>query len=663
MNPRAHTLPPTPMIAALLLSLTALTQGCDAPARFREPDAPRNADGGAGSTSIRIEPATAELIALDGTGELALRAIVTTHDGSVVEDALVRWAAEPTTVATIDATGLLRATGRVGGTVEVTATEVGTTRVATAQIEVRVRRTLFLGATSADAVGFPDGLAPIDVANGADILYPLAGAVMPGNVLAPEVMWRQAGAGDVLRVSLTRPHVRIDAYVRSAERRWVVEAEAWALLSRTDPGEPIELGIDRSHGGVVSGTAPVTFRLAPGALPGSAYYWSVGEGRIVRIDDHRAERRDVVPHPPAVTEGDGGPQTRCVGCHAISPSGRWMAASMGNGVAPAGARVGVVFDLTADLTADPAPTTFFTGTYSTSPTWTQASWSPDETRLVIERDMRLALFDPFAGVVVRPTSGRFVDAISVHPEWAPTGTAIAYVRASSWHVDYFDGDIAVVDVTGDGIGPERIVHRGADLAHAVEGGRADSYPTFSPDARWLAFSHGTTPYAPSGSGALYRVSVDGGAATRLERANAGSDGFAPRFAPFVSGGFAWLTFHSSRPYGNYERGGPREGTHGIWVTAIRLDAGPTEDASEVPYWLPGQDPTTSNISVSWARRACRVDGESCSDAAECCGGECSSGRCAPPVAECRDRGETCTESDQCCDALVCFEHVCVDDLW
>ncbi len=335
---------------------------------------------------------------------------------------------------------------------------------------------------------------------------------------------------------------------------------------------------------------------------------------------------------------------------------------MGNGIAPAGARVGAVFDLTRDLTGEPAPTTFPTGTYSSSPTWTQASWSPDETRLVIERDMRLALFDPFAGRVVPPSSGGFVDAISVQPDWAPSGEAIAYVRANSWTVDYASGDLAIVEVHADGVGRERIVHRGAELSGAPEGGAADSYPTFSPDSRWLAFAHGTTPYAPSGSGALYRVSVDGGPASRLERANAGGDGYAPRFAPFASGGYAWLAFHSGRDYGNHVRGGERERTHGIWVTAIRLDAAAGEDPSEVPYWLPGQDPETGNVSVSWARRACRVDGDSCSDASECCGGECDAGTCAPPVAECRDRGQTCSQGSDCCSSLLCFEHVCVDDL-
>ena len=60
----------------------------------------------------------------------------------------------------------------------------------------------------------------------------------------------------------------------------------------------------------------------------------------------------------------------------------------------------------------------------------------------------------------------------------------------------------------------------------------------------------------------------------------------------------------------------------IWVTAIRDDAAPGTDPSSVPYWLPGQNTQSANISAYWAPRACRPDGESCSVGTECCGGDC-----------------------------------------
>jgi hypothetical protein len=108
----------------------------------------------------------------------------------------------------------------------------------------------------------------------------------------------------------------------------------------------------------------------------------------------------------------------------------------------------------------------------------------------------------------------------------------------------------------------------------------------------------------------------------------------------------------------------------IWVTAVRTDAPAGEDPSSVPYWLPGQNPRSANISAYWAPRACRVDGESCTVGSECCGGDCrpdATGAlvCAPPPVErCRVEGETCSTDADCCEDmdLTCFAHVCIRPL-
>ncbi|MFO0711616.1 MAG: hypothetical protein U0353_17320 [Sandaracinus sp.] len=640
MVPRSNAHPRLVEVVSLVAALLVLTQGCDAPGRGAcarcgdggawPADSSTVVDAGARSAPrLEITPAGGSIV-VDGDDRptLTLEARVL-REGTVDEAATITFSASPSDIATIDANGLLRPTGRRGGTVRVTARVEALALESAVDVEITLARTSLLDATREDGASF--GSEPAAASEGTRIAYPPRDAVMPSNVLAPEIMWEPVVAGELVRVEVSRPHARITTLARTDDARIQLPEDAWATLLRTDAEAPVRITIDRLAGGTVLGARPIEIRIARGALAGSAYYWSVANGAIVRIDDDRAERHSVVAHPAAVREGDG-TSTRCVGCHTISPSGRWMAASMGSGSGPAGVRVGAVFDLTAELERDPAPSTFPTRSYEDSPTWTQASWSPREDRLVVERDMRLHLVDPFVGSEQRALGAGFVDAISVQPDWSPTGHQIAFVRASSWTVDYLAGDLVVVDVDGDTIGAERIVHRGATLSTAAEGGSADSYPTFSPDGRLLAFAHGTTPFAPSGTGALYAVGVEGGAAQRLERASAGGHAFAPRFAPFVSGGYAWLTFHSPRPYGNRVVEDPREAHEGIWVSAVRLDAAPGEDPSAAPYWLPGQDPATSNVSVSWARRACRVDGDTCSEASECCGGACEAGVCSPPDA-------------------------------
>lgn len=663
------------LTAILLLNACAVPSpepSCGAPCD-PGPDAGLDDAANPLGAALEIVPREGEL-RVEGADlpSLQMRALARGSDGLGVEVAAV-WEAEPRLVAVIDATGSLRATGSAGGRVNVRATaDVGSRETASATIEVFVHRaTRDADVTDADRAAFagaPDALTPAPV----EVAYPLDGAVMPQNVIAPDVQWNGGAIGDLVRVVLRTPHVRIEHLLREGderfERAWSVDANAWRILARSDLEEAITVEVDRLHGGELHRSRPVQIRLARGALPGSAYYWSVAEGRIVRVDDSDGRREDVIPHPPEV-RGDSG---RCVGCHAISPTGRWMAASMGNGRAN-GVRVAAVFDLTSELGGDPAPTVFSTEAGYEGTTWSQAAWSPDERRLVVERDLRLGLVDPFSGRDVPLAGGAWPPAMTVQPEWSPDGEHIAYVRASSWTVDYLHGDIAVVDVLGeDTIGGERVLHRGASLSGAPEGGEADSYPSFSPDSRHLAFAHGTTSYSAAGSGALYLMDRDGAGVVRLDRATGSSDGFAPRFAPVTSGGYHWLAFHSPRDYGNDRRGRvdpeTRERTHGIWIAAVRADAAPGDDPSEVPYFLPGQDAHTSNVSVSWTRRACRVDGESCALGSECCGGECSTGAggalvCNPPPPDrCRMQGETC-DGGGCCAGLACFEHVCVDDLF
>ncbi|MCZ7680005.1 MAG: hypothetical protein M5U28_15070 [Sandaracinaceae bacterium] len=661
-----------PLFTALLL-----LSACDAPAARScsepcEPLADGGADAGGSPGALAIVPGDAELRVTEGSSpSLRLRAV--THEHGREVEVAAAWEAEPRLVATVDpSAGVLTATGSAGGRVTVRASAPGG-ETATATVTVRVERaTRGPGVTDADLAALE--AAPLAaLPDPVRVLYPLDGAVMPQNVLPPDVQWDTGAVGDVLRVVLSTPHVRIEHVERerdaSFERAWSVDPEAWRILARSDLEGGVTVEVDRLHGGELHRALPVRVRLARGALPGSAYYWSIAEGRILRVDDADGRRTDVIPHPPEVR----GDSERCVGCHAISPSGRWMAASMGNG-RENGVRVAAVFDLTSELARDPAPTLFSTAAGYSGVTWSQAAWSPDERRLVVERDLRLALVDPFSGRDVPLAEGAWPAAITVQPEWSPDGHRIAYVRASSWTVDFSRGDVAVVDVLGpDAIGGERVLHAGTSLSGAPEGGEADSYPTFSPDSRRVAFAHGTGSYSAASAAALYLMDAGGENVVRLAHASGeGGDSFAPRFAPVTSGGYHWLAFHSHRPYGNDRRGrveeGERERTHGVWIAAVRADAAPGEDPSEVPYFLPGQDPRTSNISVAWTRRACREDGEGCALGSECCSGECASSPggalvCNPPPPDrCRARGETC-DGGGCCAGLACFEHVCVDDLF
>ncbi|MGE0790350.1 MAG: hypothetical protein AB7S26_32035 [Sandaracinaceae bacterium] len=650
----------------------ACTAGGAPPCRACDVDAGPTVDdaGSPPSFGLTIRPSVFEL-AVDGPTPPTLQLRAFSSDGTTEQEVFPRWEADHPLVARVDEiTGVVTATGLAGGEVTVTATSGSRTAIARITVQVR-RRSTGDGVSDGDATSLD--LAPLaSVPVPTRIAYPLDGAVMPQNVLPPDIQWQEGELGELVRVVLRTEHVRVEHTMREVDasfgRAWTVAADDWLVLARSDAGASIAIVVERLHEGARHVSAPVLVRLARGALPGSAYYWSIADGSIQRIDD-AGGREDVIPHPPAVP----GERERCVGCHTISPSGRWMAASMGGGRAN-GVRCGAVFDLTSDLGGDPAPTTFSTAAGYDGPSWTQGSWSPDETRLIVERDLHLALLDPFSGRDVGLAGGAWPAGNALQPDWSPDGESIAYVVGNSWTVDFTAGDLAVLDVVGpDAIGEARVIHRGASLAGAPEGGVADSYPSFAPDARRIAFAHGTGSYSAGRDGALYLVAPDGADLVRLDRASGdGHDSFAPRFAPVISGGYYWLAFHSHRDFGNDRSGRrgelERERIHGVWIAAVRVDAAPGEDPSEVPYFLPGQDPRTSNVSVAWTMRACRENGIDCALGTECCSGECAvaasgAGTCAPPPPDrCRERGQTCADAG-CCAGLTCFEHVCVDDLY
>jgi len=509
-------------------------------------------------------------------------------------------------------------------------------------------------------------------------VYPLEGALMPQNVFPADAQWLTGNAGDVFEISLEKPNAVVRSYaVHSGAgfgNHFLFEVNGWRAIAQSDPEAPAVLRLKRWDVSTtqVTESPTVSFNFARAALTGSIYYWEIRSGgkpgRILRIDDGTNVATDFMPAPPNGANGGD----RCVGCHTVSPSGRYMAGRL-NG----GNNTGTLFDLTTDLTGDPAPSLFSpTSTY-----WWFSSWSPDEKRLIVSTDEHLAsrvlkMVDPFTGAYV-PVTG-ILPSNATHPAWSPDGTSIAYVsNIDTWGGENKQGDIALLAVTGpDTVGAKQIIHAASTLNSSVPGGNADSYPTWSPDSSQIIFAHGkgsrsednlkSTP-AFYAAAALYKMGRDGGSVVRLDKACAGAastNNFQPRFAPFDTDEHFWISFLSRRDYGNANVGTRGTSRQQIWVAAIRKNAKPGEDPSEVAYWLPGQNPASKNISAYWAPRPCRKDGEGCSVGSECCGGDCRPDDqgdlvCAPPPPEeCRMNGQTCGSNADCCDGLPCVGNVC-----
>jgi hypothetical protein len=278
------------------------------------------------------------------------------------------------------------------------------------------------------------------------------------------------------------------------------------------------------------------------------------------------------------------------------------------------------------------------------------------------------------GVSVVPASGALPTARASQPVWAPDGSGIAYaanIDSGYGNVDFTSADIAIVPVTGrDAFGTPVIVHTGSTLATAIPPGNSDNYPTWSPDSQWIAFAHGDGYRGDTDEDALYLIAATGGTPTRLDKACGGAsttNNYIPSFSPFDNGGYFWVTFQSTRDYGNAIAGTRGTSRPQVWVAAISDHPTPGADPSEVAYWLPGQDVHQQNIEAFWARHACRRTGDACTVSSECCSLECrddGSGHSVcvtPPPERCHAFGESCSSDADCCpgQGLVCQANVCI----
>ena len=685
-----------------------------------------NQDGQRGDTSskpitaLRVEPADVVLsLALGATDTQDYVAIATFSDNSEGPAPNAQFTIDSRNAGEIDInSGRFTANGRSGGTYEVRASAGG--QVATTSLTIKLSSVSNPGGVTPQEIDDFDTLPP-EAGQTHPLLYPLDGAVMPNNVFQPDVQWEEAMLGDVYRIRFTKPSATVTHYLKVDDafddRHLLIDNDEWRAILETDVDDALMISVDRVRSGKLVLGEPVTLTIAKGALLGTVYYWDIAAGRIKSINDGENVATSFMPTPPLDRTGNA----NCVGCHRVSNSGRYMAGRLGGGW-----NIGAVFDLTKDLTGDPPPVEFelkapTTGRNGGNPgdgsaRWTFSDWSPDDKHMVITNDIEggdraMKILDPLTGEFAATAGTAPTDGSQ--PEWSPDGTQVAYVSGrNAWGGSFSTGDISIVDmVSQTEFGSVATIFDSS----ARGAGSSASYPTWAPDSEHIAFSYGTGTRSEWHYAELYWMNRDGSQEVKLTKANDGYDEvYQPRFSPFEEGGYFWLSFLSTRPYGNDAHGTtaqvnvayqyrdnqnrlragraaiPVEDVpaaqmtnivngvaveniikiapfHQIWVTAIKVDTPAGSDPSNTPYWLPGQATSSMNISADWAPRACRENLEVCTANSECCSGQCLPDGvgglvCSPPPPEaCRVQNETCSEDGDCCEGLglTCRNNACV----
>jgi hypothetical protein len=650
--------------------------------------------GGSGSDAgnptdvvgLAVSPPSATLTSTDGsmpTQTFSLLAVL--RNGQMAPISTGTWSPSQDflgalAVDTVSGEATFTANGIAGGTDTITAGAVafdGSPLTATAKVTVQVQHTVVTPGAPAGAAATFAGATPDPTGMDAGLDYPLDGAFMPNNVAPIDVQWENGAANDLYRVTLATPHATVTAYVLNTGAGftfdWPVDAASWRTIAESDPGQPATVAVDLLHTAtntLVTGK-PVSIRIAQGSLYGQVYYWAISEGLLQTIAADTAARSPVMASPP----------TGCVACHTISRDGRYLGASLeGN------PRQLTVFDLTdaAALAASPAQPLF---TPSLAEVF--STFSADGTLLLTsgygsaqgggDGNDGFQLLVAATGAAA-PSSGLPTDQHVTHPDWSPDGKNVVYVGNTAGETDgyyshYTSSDIFVMPVSGGStpaFGAPVMIHHGAAAMGGAESGSADAHPTWSPDAKLVAFQHGQVAYSQfNPNGALYAIAPTAGSnPVRLDKANGGASGtsaFWPTFSPFstTEGGavYYWLAFFSQRDYGNAQAGTKGSTRRQLWVTAVRAGGG-AGDPSSVPYWLPGQDTKSENAAARWAPTACRANAASCQVSSECCSGNClpSAGGSfvcqTPPVSQCHTLGQLCGGSADCCNGLTCVGNVC-----
>lgn len=617
------------------------------------PDASSGDDAGGLDATMRslsgleITPSAPVLRSLNGAAEsIAFEVVARFDDGSSVPVSSAFWSVSSRLLGSIDATtGVFTADGTLAGTVVVTAEALG--HSASTTLTVEVEHEILVEGTPADAATRFAGPAIDDAPRAARLLYPLAGAVFPENVHPADVQWEGGVEGDLYRVRLETTGVRVVGYVSHSGEgfgyHWLIDRPAWRALAESAPETDVTVRVDRweaASGEVIAGT-PRIIRFADAVIRGAIYYWDLEGGRIQRIRGDGTGLESFMPNPPP-RASDG---KRCVACHAVSRDGRKMAAELWDG-----GDYGAVFDLTADLSGDPAPTLSALPPAAGASNFLTASFNPDGSRLIGNIQTALFLMDGVGATIPStglPTTG------AAHPSWSPDGAEVAFITNTNghWGVDFTTGDLAVIDVLpDDAFAPARTIFTGAP--------RVASRPSWSPDSQWIAFQHGEHSRSFSGTrqpAVVRMVSRDGSRVFDLEALNGeGEDSYYPTFSPFDEGGYFWLAFFSTRDYGNAQVGTRGTGRRQLWVSAVSSSPSDGADPSHPPYWLPHQDVRSQNMAAYWSEEPCVAEGRSCASSGECCSGFCrDTGEgflCVPPdEVSCSEVGEACGSDADCCE--------------
>jgi hypothetical protein len=452
-------------------------------------------------------------------------------------------------------------------------------------------------------------------------LYPYDGTVFPQGIPAPLLQWSQTGTADAgtdgvyLHLSSSRFDYK-GCFAGSNPPQLAIPAARWAeaLAQSNGSGDPLNVQLTTSTGGVVAGTIFAQWTIALGTLKGLVYYDTYnspiagaasastgGNGAVMALKPGNATPSVVLALQGMASPIPTGP---CISCHSLSESGSMLVGVKEDFPGGLNSPGSVSFNLLSGLPNATSPTPLAS---TMADLWGLAAVYPDGSRLLTAAESQNSsaisglfpvnngnnpgMIGPKTNVMYNPTSGATI---------AFTGLSSSYAMMPSWSSD--GKKIVFNDV--DNHGGHALVVQDFDASTNtfsnpvvlyVSATAYPGWPAFTPDGASVVFALGGSNFAsiPPASWSsvgpvqaaasdvaasdLYIVSVpppgssgdagaDAGAGTSqaLALANGyrastsympfpGRDehlGFYPSVGTVASGGYYWVVFMSRRQYGN-----------------------------------------------------------------------------------------------------------------
>jgi hypothetical protein len=509
------------------------------------------------------------------------------------------------------------------------------------------------------------------------LLYPYDKTVFPLGLVSPLVMWNAPKSGDVYRLHYEEPNFTCDDYeVVNTPAQMRMGQSCWDWMTSNNKGDPIQVKLSRWDAATKMAyvSATESWTLAHENMQGAVYYWTTAsptDAYLARLPVGAGPMGAPMAQPLTV----GGTQV-CMACHAVSADGSTLVAVAGDIGMPAfpGETTSGTpgYCATAGTCQEDLPTDdrawISFDLNPTSPALTQRKMSnlfggnvavnPDG-KYTVFGDVQLYLADTTTGMFY---TGTGLDNVVLGtsnvglmmPAFSPDGNHLVAVEGPA-DPSGQPSFITLAGATGDllalnfneGTRTFSNPTRFAQESTLPVGQSAIAYPSYTPDAKWVAFHSGDKPTAcentcdatETSNGAIYLANTAGGAPVRMAALTdtptvptiQQNHTFEPTFDPVARGGYFWVVVSNERDWGNKITVGagkaPANANKRLWVAAVDSTPG-TTDPSHPPFYLEGQDPTRLNMRGFWANAPCIPTGQgTCGAGFECCSGYCNAPTC------------------------------------